>query len=69
MTMQQWFNVMRKAGCVIHYTHNLMDGSNPLVYIARCKVTAMPVGFWFANEESGSVSINGKIIMSWEFTE
>ena len=69
MTMQQWVSVMRKAGCVIHYTPNLMDGSKPLAYIARCKVTALPVGFWFADDESGSVSINGRIIMSWEFAE
>ena len=69
MTMQQWVNVMREAGCDIHYMHNIIDGSNPLVYIARRKVTALPVGFWFADEGFGSMSINGKIIMSLEFTE
>ena len=69
MTMQQWVNVMRKSGCIISYTTNIMDGSNPLAYIARCKVTALPVGFWFAEENSGSIAINGKISMTWEFTE
>ena len=69
MTMKQWVNVMLKAGCVIHYTPNIMDGSMPLAYIARCKVTQLPVGFWFAEDNSGSIAINGKIIMTWEFTE
>ena len=69
MTMQQWVNVMRKAGCDIHYTPNIMDGSKPLAYIARRKVTALPVGLWFAEDNSGSIAINGKIIMTWEFTE
>ena len=69
MTMQQCVNVMRKAGCEIFYTPNIMYGSKLIAYIARCKETALPVGFWFADEESGSISVNGKIIMSWEFTE
>lgn len=64
--MQQWVGVMRKAGCVIHYTPNLMDESKPLAYIARCKVTQLPVGFWFAEDNSGSIAINGKIIMTLE---
>ena len=69
MTMQQWVNVMRKAACDINYTPNLMDGSKPLAYIARCKETELPVGFLLADCESGSIRVNGKIIMSWEFTE
>ena len=69
MTMQQWVNVMRNAGCDIHYTPNVMDGSKPIAYIAICKETALPVGFWFADDGVGSICVNGKIIMSWEFTE
>lgn len=66
MTMQQWVNVMRNAGCDIHYTQNIMESGKPLAYIARCKVTQLPVGFWFAEDNSGSIAINGKIIMTWE---
>ena len=69
MNMKQWVGVMRKAGCVISYTPNIMDGSKPLAYIARCKETSLPVGFWFADDGFGSICVNGKIIMSWEFTE
>ena len=69
MTMQQWVNVMRKAGCDIHYTPNIMDGSKPLAYIARCKVTALPVGFWFEEDKSGSILVNGMVIMTLEFGE
>ena len=68
MTFSQWVNIMRKADCVISYMQNVMDDTKPLAYIARCKTTALPVGFWFAEDNSGSIAVNGKIIMTWEFT-
>ena len=69
MTFSQWSKIMRKADCSISYTPNIMDSTKPIAYIARCKTTTLPVGFWYAEYNAGSISVNGRMIITCEFSE
>ena len=64
MTMQQWVNVMRKAGCEIVY----FSGIEHLIYIARNK-DGKTIGVWIPKDNRGSIIVSGELIMTWEFTE
>ena len=61
MTMQQWVNVMRKAGCKIKYELILGD----LDY-AAIDDKGSYAGFWHNRTNNGSIVINENPIMTWE---
>ena len=65
MTMQQWVNVMRKAGCEIVYS---AYEESELWYKA-VKLDGFAAGYWMPKENVGSIMINGQSIMSWEFNK
>ena len=67
MTMQQWVNVMRKAGCQIYYTSR--EWYEGVMWYHAENSHGELLGIWDPIYNSGAVIIGGNVLMSWEFSE
>ena len=67
MTMQQWVNVMRLAGCQITYaSHEWYEG---VMWYHANNSHGELLGIWNPINEAGSIIIGGNTVMSWEFNK